>query len=121
MRDLLLQAGALSGLKPDDIKVVPSGVTGEDLWLSPKARQVYGFAFEVKCQERLNIWEAYDQAEGHATGTDYIPVVVFRRNHGRLKICMDFERFLKLIREERAVHPPDPILKDQEQLPHLGG
>lgn len=81
-------------LSEDDIRVVPSGVPGEDLWLSPAARAIYPFAMELKNVEKLNFWDAIKQAESHAKGTGYIPVVVFRRNNEKLRIIVDFEQFL---------------------------
>jgi hypothetical protein len=81
-------------LSEDDIRVVPSGVPGEDLWLSPAARAIYPFAMELKNVEKLNFWDAIKQAESHAKGSGYIPVVVFRRNNEKLRIIVDFEQFL---------------------------
>lgn len=82
VRDLLLQFSQYSTrldepLEEDDIKVTPSGVTGEDVQLSPRARKVYPVQFEVKNQERLNIWEALKQAEEHGRN---MPVLAFTRN-----------------------------------------
>lgn len=86
-------------LNADDVRVVPSGVPGEDLWLSSKARGVYPFAVEVKNVEKLNFWEAIRQAEAHAKGTEYQPLVVFRRNNDKLRVILDFDRFLKIWHE----------------------
>jgi predicted RecB family endonuclease len=90
-------------LSPDDIRVVPSGVPGEDLWLSSKARGYYPFAVEVKNVEKLNFWDAIRQAEAHAKGTEYLPVVVFRRNQEKLRIILDFETFIKVWRNNGKV------------------
>ena len=60
LREELLKA--FPELQPKDIRVTPSGVTGEDLLLSPKAEQVFPYVVEVKCQERLNVWKALEQA-----------------------------------------------------------
>lgn len=85
-------------LQPDDIRVVPSGVPGEDLWLSPAARTLYPFAMELKNVEKLNFWDAIKQAETHAKGTLYTPLVVFRRNNEKLRMIVDFEQFLSWYR-----------------------
>ena len=45
-------------LGQDDIIVPPSSCTGEDLRLSPAARRVLPFSFEVKNQERLRQFSA---------------------------------------------------------------
>lgn len=53
------------GLESDDVRVTPSGCTGEDLWLSPTAQRVFNFAVECKNQEKLNLWASVEQAKGH--------------------------------------------------------
>lgn len=92
---------AAPDLSPDDIRVVPSGVPGEDLWLSSKARGYYPFAVECKNVEKLNFWDAIRQAEQHAKGTDYLPVVVFRRNNEPLRVILDFGVFVRIYREAK--------------------
>jgi hypothetical protein len=96
VKDLLLKYAP--DLSPADISVVPSGVTGEDLWLSPKARELYAFSPEVKNQEAINIWAAFEQAKGHAVGTTFTPVLFFRRNRSELMVCIRAEDFIKAIR-----------------------
>jgi len=93
LRDLLLSR--FPELSPDDIKVVPSGVVGEDLWLSPAARSALPFCFESKNQEKLNIWDALRQAAGHGS---YPGVLSFTRNRGKLYAAVEIETFLTLLR-----------------------
>ena len=81
-------------LHEDDIRVTSSGVNGEDLQLSPRARELLPFNFEVKNQERLNIWEALAQSKHHGK---HKPVVAFRRNRTPLHVCLEVETFLDLI------------------------
>lgn len=84
-------------LQADDIVVTPSGVTGPDLHLSPKAREVYNYAVESKCQEALNFWTAFEQAKSHVKG-DEIPILVASRNRTKPVVVIDLEDFLKLTR-----------------------
>jgi hypothetical protein len=86
-------------LQPDDIIVTSSGDTGEDLKLSPKAREVYPWAAECKNQETLSIWAALQQAEGHSD--KYPGVLFFKRNRSKLYVAMDAEEFLKLVRARK--------------------
>lgn len=95
VRDMILEYSP--SLQPDDILVTSSSVTGEDLRLSPKARELYPFCFEVKNQERLNIWESLAQAGQHCDGTPYSPILVFKRNREPLRCIIDFEMFLALL------------------------
>lgn len=84
-------------LTEDDIRVTPSGVKGEDLQLSPRARELLPFCFEVKNKERLNIWEALAQSKGHIKNDTNKSVVAFRRNRSPFYVCMEMDTFLELI------------------------
>jgi hypothetical protein len=85
-------------LHPDDIQITSSGATGEDLLLSPKARQMMPFVFEVKNQESLNIWESYAQAETHwskkVSKEEFYPALIYKRNRSDLMITMSMEDFM---------------------------
>lgn len=85
-------------LHPDEIIVKPGGLSGEDLYLSPKARDLYPWAVEVKNQEKLNIWDAIRQCEGYGRG-DREPILVFRRNRDKLRAVIDFESLCHLFIE----------------------
>jgi hypothetical protein len=99
VRDLLLAEA--SELEAGDISVVPSGVTGKDLWLSPAAEKVYPLAIEVKNQESLNIWSALEQAEGHKAKDSEVAVVFFKRNRSKLYACLDATEFVRLVLGKR--------------------
>jgi len=83
---------AFTSLLSDDIIVTPSGVPGEDLRLSPKAREQFQYSIECKNQERLNIWKAIEQAESNCG--QYQPIVIFTRNRSKTYVCVEFEHFL---------------------------
>jgi hypothetical protein len=91
---------AFPELEMDDVLVTSSGTTGEDLKLSPRARRLLPFTFEVKNQEALNIWQALQQAQSHAEGTPYVPVLAFKRNHTELFVALKARDFLRLVRKE---------------------
>lgn len=96
-KDLLLKFAP--HLSADDILVTSSGVTGEDLIFSPKAREVYNFVIENKNVEALNIWKAYEQATSHKNARpDATPVLFFKRNRTPLLVCLNAEDFLKLLK-----------------------
>lgn len=84
-------------LRPGDIEVTSSGATGEDLKLSPAAREIYPLAIECKNVESLNIWAAYEQACSHVKDDRY-PVVFYRRNRSDLMVTLKAEHFMKLTR-----------------------
>lgn len=85
-------------LKADDIVVTPSGVTGEDLKLSPAARAVLPLAIECKNVEKLNIWAALEQAESHCDIEENEPVLFFKRNRSKLYAAIDAQVLLSLIK-----------------------
>lgn len=89
-------------LKPGDIEVTSSSVTGEDIKLSPAAREIYPFAIECKNQEHVQIWKSLEQAESHLKGLVYLQgvsaVLFFRRNRSRLYVALGAEEFIRMIR-----------------------
>lgn len=94
--DHVLGASRKPDLKDDDIIVTPSGVTGPDLHLSPRAKGFYPFKFECKNQEKLNLMEAWKQAKAHK-GPEK-PVLVISKN--RLKeplVVMELSDWLSLL------------------------
>lgn len=92
-----LQQGLLSiapHLSPDDIRITPSGCTGEDLLMSPRAREAFPYAIECKNVERINIWEALKQAKSHSD--TYTPLLAFTRNREEMWIAIPLKAFLSL-------------------------
>ena len=87
-------------LRQGDVKTAVMGESGEDIILSPAARDLIPFSFECKNQERLNIWESLSQAEENAG--DYIAAVVFKRNRTKTYITIELEEFLKIIGDKNV-------------------
>ena len=95
-------------LEPSDFAVMPTSVTGEDLWMSPQARRVFPLSIEGKNCEKTSPWEWMAQAESNA-GHHY-PVVVFSRNHEKRPMCMlRFDDFLKLITDQAWLEKREQI------------
>jgi hypothetical protein len=85
-------------LQPTDIVKPVGTVPGADLILSPHALTYYPFTFEVKNQQKLNIWDSIKQSESHALNTNLTPVLVFKRNNTELYVTMKLEDWLKLVK-----------------------
>lgn len=87
-------------LKHDDIVVTPSGVPGEDLKLSPAAREKYPYVFEVKNVEALNVHQAYQQAVQHwvkrGMSEQEYPLLAFKKNRTEMCVMLTLDHFLKL-------------------------
>jgi|TARA_R110001583_G_scaffold47099_2_gene147570 hypothetical protein len=95
LRDLL--RSAFPSLHEDDIKSQTMGMTGEDIILSPHARQSIPYSFECKNVERLNLWEAINQCETNCS--DRTPVVVIKRNRTNAYAVLPVESFIELIKD----------------------
>jgi hypothetical protein len=87
-------------LHEDDVVVASSGQTGEDILLSAKARGLLPISAECKNVERLNIWEAIEQAQSNCKG--HLPVVFFRRNRSDIYAAVPAEEFLRIMANARA-------------------
>jgi hypothetical protein len=82
-------------LEPDDIKAAVMGESGADIKLSPAARKEIPYKFEAKNQERVNVWAAYEQAQGHEGGGE--AVVVIKKNHHSPLAVVDAKYFFDLM------------------------
>ena len=79
---------------PEDIESRSMGAGGEDLIMARAARQKFPFSIECKNVEKLNVWEAYKQAEENSK--DYEPVVVMKKNNHKTLVVIDAEHFVKI-------------------------
>ena len=82
-----------------DVKSVPMGKSGEDIELSTAAIKYFPFAVEVKCQEKLNIWAALEQAEGENRDKNLIPMVIFKRNRSKIYCAFEFDKLIEIMGE----------------------
>lgn len=80
-----------------DVRPAIMGETGRDIKLSSEAEKQFSISIECKNQERLNIWEAMEQAEINAN--NLYPAVVFKRNRSKVYIALELDDFLKLIKK----------------------
>lgn len=83
------------GLHEDDVRSCSMGAQGEDIQLSPAAREVFNYSIECKSVERLNVWDAYAQAATNAAAGS-TPILVFKRARAGAMVMVDLEHFLKL-------------------------
>ena len=83
-------------IHPEDIKSCSMGAGGEDVVMARAAREKFPFSVECKNVERLNVWEAYDQASANCNG--YEPLVIMKKNHKKPLVVLDAEYFIELIK-----------------------
>jgi hypothetical protein len=81
------------GLTDRDVRSTSMGDTGSDIKLSEKAFNLFPYDVECKNQERLNIWQAYEQSCVRTVGE---PLVIIKRNKSRTLAVVDAEYFVKL-------------------------
>ena len=90
-RELLIEE---LGIHPEDIESRSMGAGGEELIMARAARQKFPYSIECKNVEKLNVWEAYKQAEENSK--DYEPVVVMKKNNHKTLVVIDAEHFVKI-------------------------
>ena len=92
-RELLIEK---LGIHPEDIENRSMGAGGEDLIMSRAAREKFPFSIECKNQEKLNVYDAYDQA--CANSGDHEPILFMKKNRKKALAVVDAEWFIKNVR-----------------------
>ena len=78
----------------EDLESRPMGSSGEDVIMGKETRQKFSYSIECKNQEKLNVWDAYEQATANCKG--YEPIVVMKKNRKKPLVVIDAEAFFKL-------------------------
>ena len=81
---------------PEDIESRSMGAGGEDLIMSRAARERFPFSVECKNVEKLNVWEAYEQAKSNSN--DYEPIVIMKKNQKKPLVVVDADFFISLFK-----------------------
>ena len=89
-RELLIET---LGIHPEDIENRSMGAGGEDLIMARAAREKFPFSIECKNQEKLNVYDAYDQA--CANSGDHEPILFMKKNRKKALAVVDAEWFIK--------------------------
>jgi len=95
VRDMLREIYCNS-LQEDDIKSQTMGMTGEDIVLSPAAREIIPYSFECKNVERLQMWQAIDQCETNKPDSS-APAIVFKKNQKDAYVAIPFTVFCDML------------------------
>lgn len=72
-------------------------------------RGLPGIHIECKRVEKLNLYDAVNQAKRDSEGTDDLPVVFHRRNHHEWLVAMPLDSFIEIYRE----YASDLLLKER--------
>ena len=83
---------------PEDIESRSMGAGGEDLIMARAARERFPFSVECKNVEKLNVWDAYEQAKSNSN--DYEPIVIMKKNQKKPLVVVDADFFISLFKRE---------------------
>ncbi len=95
VRDKLIE---MLDVHPEDIESRSMGAGGEDLIMARAARKKFPMSIECKNVEKLNIWDAYEQASANCG--DYQPIVVMKKNGNKPLVVVDAEYYINLFGEK---------------------
>ena len=73
------------------------GAGGEDLIMSKAARTKFPYSVECKNQERLNIWQAWEQTNNNKG--IYEPMLVIKKNGTSPLVVLNADNFLEYVKE----------------------
>ena len=68
------------GIDPGDILSTAMGQSGCDLYLSPAARKRFWFGVECKYQEKVSLWQWWNQCVANAEKEGLAPLLLIRRS-----------------------------------------
>ena len=68
--------------------------------MSRAAREKFNYSIECKNVEKLNIWDAYDQAKANCG--NYEPIVVMKKNGKQPLVVIDAKSFIELNKEKKS-------------------
>jgi len=81
-------------LRPGDLVSTSMGAGGEDVKLSPAARDAIPYQFECKSLAKVAVYNYYEQAKTHGS---HEPVAVVKQNGKKPLVVLDAEKFFDLI------------------------
>lgn len=79
-------------LEPDDVRSTSMGAGGEDVQLSPAARELFPYTIECKNMAKIAVYNYYEQAKQHGKGE---PLVVIKQNNSKPLVIVDADYFFK--------------------------
>ena len=79
------------------IKSTTMGESGEDIQLSPTARNTIPYQIECKSRESIAVYKDYEQSRLHGS---WEPILVIKQNASKPLAVIDLEKFIQLIRIE---------------------
>lgn len=85
------------GLTTEDVRSTSMGNGGEDVQLSPRARELFPFQVECKSKSQVAVYSWYDQASEHGTNE---PLLIIKENGRRPLAILDATLLIKIIKDQ---------------------
>lgn len=101
VRDKIIELLRPYGVRPEDVKSTSMGASGEDVQLSPFARDLLPVSIECKSHKSMAIYKLYEQAV--VNGSTHEPLLVVKANHKKPLAVIDLDYYLKL-EEDRIMY-----------------
>lgn len=98
VRDLILKIW-LDSLQPDDVRSTTMGDTGEDVQLSPRARELVPFQIECKNKAHVSVYSWYNQCREHGP---HEPLLIIKEDNAKPLVVLDAEVFFNLLRSTKG-------------------
>lgn len=96
-RDMIL---ARFPLLPGDVMSTPMGVSGPDVYLSPKAKEMYNDLVSCKNDEHRSIWHCWDatlKIKNDGTYDKYL--LIMKKNHRSPLAVLDYGDYMGMYKE----------------------
>lgn len=90
---------AFPALSETDIRSIPTGVPGTDIWLSEAAQKALNRIDDIECKstERLAIWQALEQMDKRAFTSTH-KCLIFKRNRSDIWATIPLKYFIELLK-----------------------
>lgn len=103
VRDKIIEYFSEWGVQSEDVKSTSMGAGGEDVTLSPFAREMFPYSVECKSHKSMAVYSLYQQAVDNAAG--YEPLLVIKINNRNPLAVVDADHFFFLVKQhERHNH-----------------
>ena len=93
------------GIDPGDILSTAMGQSGCDLYLSPAARERFGFGVECKAQETIALPAWWKQCAANAEAEELAPLLVLKQSRREALAVLRWEDLLALLQNIPANLP----------------
>jgi hypothetical protein len=93
------------GIDPGDILSTAMGQSGCDLYLSPAARERFGFGVECKAQERIALPEWWQQCARNAAAEGLAPLLILKQSRREPLAVLRWSDLLALLRHDHRWQP----------------